>query len=315
MSQYTIIVENDESQWDDRTGVSYHFPRKYRSLLTTGTSVIYYKGSQRKSRFSKQRMSRDPHYFGLAKIGVVTQDTLNSAHYYAEITDYIPFTTAVHIRNNLGNYYEVPTKDNFWRDGVRASSKDVFANILNQTNLVFAQNCPDIEIELGNSQYPPVNDSSPVLADDILFIKREFERQKMDKGGNSGGFTSNSKVIGDRAEEIVLKYLSDTLLQEEKVTLRWLAKDGETPGYDVSYVNQQDETICIEVKGTTSKAFLSFNITINEWMAAERERDNYFIYLVAECFSAFPSIQVIKNPFELCKDWSLKPLAYRVTLI
>jgi len=37
---YTIITENDESQWDDDTGVLYHFPKKYLKHLQPGTNVI-----------------------------------------------------------------------------------------------------------------------------------------------------------------------------------------------------------------------------------------------------------------------------------
>ena len=35
----TIIVENDVSQWEDRTGEVYHFPKRYRELLLPGGFV------------------------------------------------------------------------------------------------------------------------------------------------------------------------------------------------------------------------------------------------------------------------------------
>ncbi len=41
---YAVIVENDVSQWDDDTGVLYHFPKRYLKYLQPGTHVIYYKG-------------------------------------------------------------------------------------------------------------------------------------------------------------------------------------------------------------------------------------------------------------------------------
>ena len=30
--QYTIITENDESEWDDKTGEKYHFPSRYVNI-------------------------------------------------------------------------------------------------------------------------------------------------------------------------------------------------------------------------------------------------------------------------------------------
>ena len=39
---YLILTENDESAWDDNTGISYHFPYKYRSVIIEGSEIIYY---------------------------------------------------------------------------------------------------------------------------------------------------------------------------------------------------------------------------------------------------------------------------------
>ena len=67
--KYVIIAENDESQWDDKTGLSYNYPAKYKNILTPGTKVIYYKGRMTNSKYEEQRLSKDPHYFGVALIG------------------------------------------------------------------------------------------------------------------------------------------------------------------------------------------------------------------------------------------------------
>jgi putative restriction endonuclease len=57
-----VIVENDESAWDDQTGALYHFPERYLSILQPGERVIYYKGRMRNKRFAPQRLSPDAHY-------------------------------------------------------------------------------------------------------------------------------------------------------------------------------------------------------------------------------------------------------------
>jgi 5-methylcytosine-specific restriction protein A len=66
-----IIVENDESQWKDETGEIYHFPKRYLPILTPGQRVIYYKSRLRNPDYAAQRLSADPHYFGIAEIGQV----------------------------------------------------------------------------------------------------------------------------------------------------------------------------------------------------------------------------------------------------
>ena len=48
---YTVITENDESAWKDKTGVLYHFPKRYLKYLTPGTRVIYYKGKLKNKSF------------------------------------------------------------------------------------------------------------------------------------------------------------------------------------------------------------------------------------------------------------------------
>lgn len=68
---YTVIVENDISQWNDDTGKSYHFPKSYVKYLTKGTWVIYYKGVMQSKAFASKRMSEKAHYFGIGKIGNV----------------------------------------------------------------------------------------------------------------------------------------------------------------------------------------------------------------------------------------------------
>jgi hypothetical protein len=39
MEAFAVIVENDESPWQDETVVLCHFPTRYRELLAPGTRV------------------------------------------------------------------------------------------------------------------------------------------------------------------------------------------------------------------------------------------------------------------------------------
>jgi putative restriction endonuclease len=129
---YAVITENDESQWHDVTGVSYHFPRRYRSLLVPGTDVIYYKGVLRKRKFRDRRSSDGAHYFGTATIGQVYDDaTSNKGDLFCEIREFRQFQHAVDIRHD-GEFLEsipVNRKAFYWRDGVREITEDVYQRI------------------------------------------------------------------------------------------------------------------------------------------------------------------------------------------
>ena len=91
-----VIAENDESIWNDETGVVYHFPRRYRSILVPGTQVIYYKGKLLDRAYAKQRLSTKPHYFGVACIGKIESDPDSlKGDLFAKIENFQPFERAV----------------------------------------------------------------------------------------------------------------------------------------------------------------------------------------------------------------------------
>jgi len=134
--KYTVITENDTSNWDDETGVKYHFPPTYRQLLTEGTKVIYYKGRLTDRTFKDLRLSSKPHYFGLGTIGKVSKDH-DSKNYFAEIKDFRLFEKAV-LFKIAGAYLEtIPDslKDNYWRNGVRSISKRVYDKITGYSDI------------------------------------------------------------------------------------------------------------------------------------------------------------------------------------
>ena len=47
MSDFAVIVQNDESKWDDVKGDLYRFPQIYKGILTPGCKIIYYKGKMK----------------------------------------------------------------------------------------------------------------------------------------------------------------------------------------------------------------------------------------------------------------------------
>jgi predicted HNH restriction endonuclease len=137
---YAVITENDESQWDDHTGVTYHFPKQYLNFLKPGTKVVYYKGKMTNKKFEDKRLSKEPHYFGKAIIGNV-YDEQGTRNYYATIEDCELFLKAVPNKTN-GNYLEQIPKgreSNYWRNGVRPISENDYNKIVNHEYVSYVQ--------------------------------------------------------------------------------------------------------------------------------------------------------------------------------
>lgn len=142
-----VIAENDTSQWEDKTGAVYHFPKRYQNWLTQGTEVIYYKGRIKDKAFASARLSAAPHYFGMARIGKVSADPHSSkGDLFAQIENFTPFESAVPSKIG-GQYLEtIPATrvSNYWRDGVRPISQADYDAILSHAKLLPAQANADV---------------------------------------------------------------------------------------------------------------------------------------------------------------------------
>ena len=135
---YAVIAENDESQWNDECGSLYHFPSRYRNMLTPGTTVLYYKGGLKKTQYRESRLSDAPHYFGVAKIGKVYPDKNSTKRdFFAIIEGFLPFEYPVEFKQK-GEYLEQIPKNkvtNYWRDGVRKIDKPTYKRILSHSSI------------------------------------------------------------------------------------------------------------------------------------------------------------------------------------
>lgn len=136
MSNYLILVENDESQWSDETGVTYHFPSKYLRMITPGVKFIYYKSRMKNPVYANDRLSKNQHYFGKGTIADVVQDSSNMSNYFAFLENTFLFKSAVEFKPN-GKYLEerAYTRQNYFRDGVREISLTVYNQILSMADL------------------------------------------------------------------------------------------------------------------------------------------------------------------------------------
>ena len=126
-----VLAHNDQSEsdvvYDDRLGVSYEYPSRYRSLVIEGEHFVYYRG---KLRADGTRQT--PHYFGTGVIGPITR---NGKLYTCEIQGYQPFNPVVPFKD-AGHYLE-PRANTLlrklvglhYRPGVRSIEQDAFDRI------------------------------------------------------------------------------------------------------------------------------------------------------------------------------------------
>lgn len=152
----------------------------------------------------------------------------------------------------------------------------------------------------------------PVTANESL--PKVYSKVRFD---NDRRLSLYAKVVGERAEKIVIKYLTDTLIPRERESIRWISKSGETPGWDIEYCGSDNNIVAIEVKGTNGKNFPNIEITGNEWNAAIELRDHFWIYLVSDCLGTSPKIQRLQNPFKLKEAGLLRttPILWRIEMI
>ncbi|WP_316812943.1 protein NO VEIN domain-containing protein [Pedobacter heparinus] len=287
LDNYRILVENEVSAWDDKTGERYHFPRnRYLNRLRPGMKIIYYKG-----RVGNQQ----PQYFGYGEITKIypVSDSLND--YYADITNYIQFNQPVNFKIDGEYLEEIQTSNHFRQNSVRPISEERFYKILElaELNLVRTGN---EEQPIAVTELPPITDVNITPATASL-MKPVVPRGKGKTNGSSPNHYNSKKstLHGNQGERLVMKHLEETLTEAEVKTLSHDAANNEKDGYDISYMDLNGDPVYIEVKATSAPTFPSFVITINELTAAERYGSAYQIYLVNKVTSRNVEFEVIEN--------------------
>lgn len=321
-----VLVQNDATtagkydHWEDLTGVRYHFPNVYKNRILKGRPFIYYRGIQLRGKGRRP----SPEYFGYGRIGSISRDTdipidapKKDWKYYAEIVDYVPFPTAVPWKMKNGRLYE-ELKPNLRQIGARDISSEQYRSILD------AAGVRDTKDAIGEPVLPPMPDLSLVIPNFLdgsatLLLKPKGSTSGIgNEGGNGNSRRSgNAHAIGKRAEEIVFRTLERTLSTSEAQTLKWLSRDGETPGWDIQFTDTAGELRRIEVKGTTANSFANIEITAQEWASAKTHRKGYWLYLVAQCMGITPMIQSLCDPYALYVSQCLTatPVLWRLQLV
>ena len=131
IEQYAIIADNggSDQKYRDIVGEVYTFPSSYANILIEGTKFVYQRcglSSMKVQEPDDERLLDEPHYFGTAEIGKVK--FVGDGRYEAEIINYKHFVKGVPFRLSDGSHFEV-ARGQFWRNGVRASIKEVYDEI------------------------------------------------------------------------------------------------------------------------------------------------------------------------------------------
>src|SRR5262249_21633664 len=144
---------------------------------------------------------------------------------------------------------------------------------------------------------------APVTAAPIVikFVPREPVPKRKKAEGTEGSIkriSKESKKIGDKGEEIVFNFEGEKLrkLGHDPTQVRWLAREGATPGWDISSVDDDGKTLYIEVKASVSSSVSSLVLTRTEFQAAKTYKEKYCIYVVTNVMKERPTIEIIRDP-------------------
>jgi hypothetical protein len=125
-----VLTENEATEsgitYEDRTGVSYQYPRMYKGLITPGERFVYYRGRRRRDGRRLPQV-----YFGTGVVGEVSTDAASGNRLTCRILDYRPFEMPVPFKSESGQYLEIGgQRRGYFQRGVRSLSAGEFARIL-----------------------------------------------------------------------------------------------------------------------------------------------------------------------------------------
>jgi len=312
-----VLVSNDANatdryDWKDITGVQYHYPNGYRNLIRPGEKFVYYRGIRRADGTRGQA-----EYFGHGVIGDVWRDPdipeetpKNRWAWYCSIEGFVPFNPPVPAK--IGDVFFEDIPRNRWRNGVRSLDEQIFQRILNAAGETSGDNVPGPDSLLPETPKLPGLDEVTIPTDTRELLVSPKGPSAGGGGNGSGRRSKHARIIGRRAEEIALKWINANYPGAQN--LRWVSRDGETPGWDIEFTRDDGELVAVEVKGASGKGFVNFELTANELQASKRLGDRYLLVLVADCLGTSPSLQIISDPAArfASGELGLEPVLWRV---
>ncbi len=121
---------------------------------------------------------------------------------------------------------------NFWGVAVREISEFAYQEIVELAGSQPAQTTKSVVRKI--LDLPPIDELeiSTNLARDVLITPKPRATNSTSTSSVSRR-SEYSKAIGDQGEKIVLRHLRESLPTKAAATVRWVADEGETPGWDI----------------------------------------------------------------------------------
>ncbi|PCI43415.1 MAG: restriction endonuclease [Alphaproteobacteria bacterium] len=101
----TVFTSKPSSNYDDLIEVRYHFPRTYLNQVerAVGDWIVYYEPRRISSDLGS--LGGRQAYFGTARVTKIEADRSRNDHFFAFVSDYLPFDRVVPFKEK-GGYYE-----------------------------------------------------------------------------------------------------------------------------------------------------------------------------------------------------------------
>jgi hypothetical protein len=158
------------------------------------------------------------------------------------------------------------------------------------------------------------------------FVPRVFKtrsiKAKQDANSGTRRHSKKSDKVGKLGEQIVFEYEKRKLIKEGRSDLaervNWHREDStnRTPGWDITSYDSSGQELFIEVKASEGSKISDVELTINEWVQAEKHinSEKYQVYLVSDVFGS-ASIQIIRDPAKLVSEGQLTLSIVRYQLL
>ena len=202
----------------------------------------------------------------------------------------MPFPEPVSAIRADGVAIEDVKRPNHWRTAVREISADSMGEILAGAGL----RATKVRLDAIRRKAKEIADRRRTPVEGMV---RSVNKGKAAGEPESGGSQISrrsrlAKAVGDAGERAVRDYLDG---QEDVNALRWLADEGQTPGWDIQFTDAAGETVRVEVKSSEGRHVSSVELTANEWAAAQEHGDRYWLALVGSCLSENPVIEFVRG--------------------
>ena len=218
-------------------------------------------------------------------------------------------------------YFEYLTTNDGWQF---YSSNPNYQKIFDTLQKKSTQEQSDIIDQIvGSNQLPKLEDVSPQLVDLTISPSLRPKSTKRVKNilANKIDYAerdANNKIVGDFAEQVVIKYEKENLLilgkQKFASQVTQVSLESDSYGYDVLSYDKSGKEKHIEVKAVKGKPNSSFRFFISEnEIAVAKSDQNYHLYVVFDYVSQSPCIYKMANPFlNKIPGVTITPIKYQV---